>query len=338
MRHIDAGQLWAGLLAIRWIIHVLVSLDTKMFKTDIPSTSELVSIALAAERDAVQRYSGLAAKMNERGNNEAGVLFGKLSGEAREHEKKLIEWAGLEGLEVTAEALPISWEDPGVATHYDVQARDPYRCTPYKALAFAAHNQERAFRFYSYVSADSGDADVCHYARILARTELRRAASLRERRRRAWHAQRSLQRNQPALSPGVIYSIADLLAVTVCIEQFFSNLIDVAGHQYAELRNLAISTRKYLSTHQKALHDGDQPGTEVTRALKKIAAWREQTMVETKDATAALRRLIADCDRSFAFYDSVVKFTRDEPVMLMAQDLSSLAMERIAELRRVTDA
>lgn len=307
-----------------------------MLKTDISSTSELVSVALAAERDAVQHYSGLAAKMCEFGNNEAGVLFEKLSSEARKHEKKLLEWAALQGLETTSGALPIRWDDPGVATHYDVQATDPYRCTPYKALAFAVHNQERAFRYYSYVSADSGDEDVCHYARVLARTELRRAASLRKRRRRAWHTQRSQQKNQPAFGPGVIHSITDLLAVTVCIEQFFTNLIDAAGHKYAQLRKLGISTRKCLSKHQKALDDGDQPGTEVTRALKKIAAWREQTMTESMDETATLRRLIADCDRSFVFYDSVVKLTRNEAVMLMAQDLSSLAMERIAELRRVT--
>ncbi len=309
-----------------------------MVSTDIHSTSRLVSIALAAERDAVQRYSRLAAKMDQYENNESGVLFEELSDEAREHEKKLLEWATLEGLEITGETRPIGWDDPGVASHYDVQARDPYRSTPYKALAYAVHNEERAFRYYSYVAADSGDPDVCHYARILARTQLRRVASLREGRRRAWHEQRSLQGKQPGLAPGIVRSTVDLLAVTVCIEQFFINLIDLAGQDYEQLRNLAISTRKYLSEHERVLHEGGPPGKEVTSALKEIANWRKQTLSEKMGAANALRRLCADCDRSFAFYDSVVKSTRDEELMLMAQNLSGLAMERIAELRRVTDA
>ena len=174
-----------------------------MISTDINSTSELVSIALAAERDAVFRYSGLAGKMNEHGNSEACALFNELSTEAREHEEKLAEWASLEEMAVSWEAQPIPWEDPGVAVHYDVQARDPYRCTPYKALAFAVHNEERAFRFYSYVAADSGDPDVCHYARVLARTELRRATALRDKRRRAWHVERKQQRARPRLGPAM---------------------------------------------------------------------------------------------------------------------------------------
>lgn len=308
-----------------------------MVRTDIHSTSRLVSIALAAERDAVQRYSGLAEKMSRFENDEAGSLFDELSGEAKQHEEKLAEWAELEGLNVTAETIPIGWEDPGVATHYDIQARDPYRCTPYKALAYAVHNEERAFRYYTYVAADSADADVCHYARVLARTELRRAASLRKRRRLAWHLQRDLQRKQPGLLPGIIQSTTDLLAVTACMEQYFINLIDVAQGGYPGVKNLAASTRKYLAEHQKILSEGESPGAGVTKALQNIANWRAKTLSDSNSALAALRRLCADCDRSFAFYDSVVKTTHNEEVMLIAQDLSSLAMERIAELRRVTD-
>jgi hypothetical protein len=90
--------------------------------------------------------------------------------------------------------------------------------------------------------------------------------------------------------------------------------------------------------HEKALHEGVSSGMGVSKLMKEIAIWREQILTETKDAATALRRLCADCDRSFAFYHSVVKTTRDESVMLKAQFLSSLAMERIAELRRVTGA
>ena len=131
-----------------------------MLGTDIQSTAELVSIALAAEREAVQRYSELASQMRQYGNDEAGALFERMADEERAHEKQLAEWATLSELAIMTDVGPVRWEDPGVATIYDAEAKDPDRCTPYKALAFAVHNEERAFRFYSYVAANSKDPDV----------------------------------------------------------------------------------------------------------------------------------------------------------------------------------
>ncbi|MEN8108421.1 MAG: ferritin family protein [Pseudomonadota bacterium] len=307
-----------------------------MLSTDIHTTAELISIALAAEREAIRRYSELAARMHEHGNEEAGSLFERMVDEERAHEKQLIEWATLEGLAISMDVGPIRWEDPGVATIYDAEAKDPDQSTAYKALAFAVHNEERAFRFYSYIAANSKDPDVRDHAEVLAREELGHAALLRTQRRRAWHAQRSQHRTEPGIDPGVIHSIPDLLAATVCIEQFFVDLIDAAGREFPDLKALAANTQEFLSACERALHDGDSPGTDLTTALKSIAPWRERTLAATENASTALRRLCADCDRSFAFYDSVVTSAQDESVMLMAQRLSTLALERIAELRRVT--
>lgn len=307
-----------------------------MLSTAIHSTAELISIALAAEREAIQRYSELAAKMREHGNDEAGALFERMIDEERAHEKQLSEWAALKGLAISTDVGPVGWEDPGVAKIYDAEAKDPDQSTPYKALAFAVHNEERAFRFYSYVAANSKDPDVCYHAEVLAHEELGHAALLRAQRRRAWHAQRSQHGTEPKIDPGVIHSIPDLLTATVCIEELFADLIEVAGREFPDLKTLAANTQELLSTCKKELHEGDSPGMELTTTLKSIAPWRERTLAATENASTALRRLCADCDRSFAFYDSVVTSAQDESVMLMAQRLSSLALERIAELRRVT--
>ena len=307
-----------------------------MLSIDIHSTAGLISIALAAEREAIRRYSELASKMREHGNDEAGALFERMIDEERAHEKQLMEWAALEGHAISTDVGPIRWEDPGVATIYDDEAKDPDQSTPYKALAFAVHNEERAFRYYSYVAAHSKDPDVRDYAEVLAREELGHAALLRAQRRRAWHAQRSHHGSEPGIDPGVIQGTPDLLAVTVCIEQILTNLIDVAVREFPDLKTLAANTEQFLSTSKKALQDGSPPGTDTTTALRTIASWRERTSVAAGDATAALRRLCADCDRSFVFYDSVVTSAQDESVMLMAQRLSLRALERIAELHRVT--
>ena len=306
-----------------------------MLSTEIPSTAEIVSIALAAGKKAGQRYTKLASRMRRHDNEESAEVFDLLVADEQAYQDKISEWAALEDIQVDAEATPGEWDDPNVQTDYDVQARNPFRCTAYKALAYAVHITERAFLFYTYVTADSSDADVCHYARVLAREELSRAEALRHRRRKAWHAQAE-QITTSRIDPRVIGSVPDLLAVTICIEQYLGRLFKLAASKFTELEGLAASTRQSLVESEKALRDGEPPGAGVVEALKKVGTWRSAMLSETRDASAALRRLSTDCDRCFAFYNSVVKTAEDESVMLMAQQQSALATQRIAELLRIT--
>jgi rubrerythrin len=257
--------------------------------------------------------------------------------EERAHEKQLTEWAELEDLSINRDIGPVRWEDPGVATTYDAEATDPDQSTPYKALAFAVHNEERAFRFYSYVAANCRDPVVRSHAEVLAHEELGHAAVLRALRRRAWHAQRRQHGSEPKIDPGLINGMPDLLAATVCIEQVLAGLIGAAAREHPDLETLAVPTEELLSTCAKSQQEGDIPGAELATALKSIASWRKRTMAAATNTAQALRLLSAGCDRNFAFYDSIVASTRDESVMLMAQRFSALALERIAKLRQLTD-
>lgn len=310
-------------------------LENTMLSTEISSTSALLSIALAAAGKAVQRYTRLARKMREHGNEASAEVFERLAGEEQAYRNKISEWASLEGLVVDMDTVPGEWDDPNVVTDYDVQARNPFRCTPYKALAYAVHNIERAFLFYTYVAADSADSDVCHYARVLGREELGRAAALRVLRRQAWRVHKQ-QVTGSRIDPAVINSTADLLAVVICIEQYLARLFELAGSQFSELKNLVKSTRESLLLAERALHEAGLPGDGVRRELKKIGIWRDAMLSETSDASTALQRLCTDCDRSFAFYNSVVKVAGDEAVMLLAQQHSVLATQRSAELLQLT--
>lgn len=307
-----------------------------MFNTDIDSTSELISIAVATKRGAILRYSELAAKMRRQNNAEASTVFETLVIEEQESEQQIIEWAALEGMKIDADATQVSWEDPSVDTAYDVQASNPYRCTPYKAFAFAVHNEERAFLFYTYVAADSDDDGVCHHARVLARTALDHAASLRVLRRKAWH-QQAQEISDSRIDPSVISSVPDLLAIIVFIEEYLTDLFVLAGSGYPELDSLTASTQESLAASEKMQHAGELPGTRVADALEKVVAWRDRMLTDNRKAGDALRRLCMDCDRSFTFYDSVVASTGDEEIMLMAQRQSSLSLERIAGLRQITE-
>jgi rubrerythrin len=151
-----------------------------MLSSPIESTDELLSIALVAERASIERYSELASRMKAYGNSEVGSLFEQMSAAERSREQRLTEWAALAGLTLTVDIDSIAWtDDPGVATIYDAEAEDPALSTPYKALAFAVHNKQRGFRFFSYVAADSNNPEVSKYAEVLAREELGQAALLR---------------------------------------------------------------------------------------------------------------------------------------------------------------
>jgi rubrerythrin len=305
-----------------------------MASTNIQSTSELISIALAAERAAVRRYTGLTEKMRAHGNQEAADVYAKLVKKEKKHEKKITEWAALEGMVVDDEAVSVRWEDPSVMTDYDVQARDPYRCTAYKALAFAVHNEERAFLFYTYVAADSDSEEVSHHARVLAGAELDHAASIRAMRRKAWHEQ-SESINASRIDPSVINSTAELLAVIVFIERYILQLFRLAN-KASELDKLVEDTRKALTDSQNLLRLAATPGSRVTTTLQRVAPWAAQMLEEARvDTNAALRRLNTDSDRSFTFYNSVVESTDNEDVMLMAQEQSALALQRNAALRQL---
>lgn len=158
-----------------------------------------MSIALQAEREAIRRYSQLAARMHEGSNESTAALFERMVLEEEEHVRLLKQWMAQEHIDENPDIGPISWRDPQVSTTYDDEARNPYYSTPYRALAFAVHNEEIAFRFYTHVAAESENEAVREYAEVLAREELGHAALLRAERRRAYHAERETCSAEPRL-------------------------------------------------------------------------------------------------------------------------------------------
>ena len=303
---------------------------------DINSTSELISIALAGEREAIRRYTKLAHLMREHGNDDAGALFEGMIDEERAQQKQLTELAELSDLEILPDCEPVRWDDPGVVTTYDAQAGDPHQSTPYKALAFAAHNKERAFRFYAYVAANCTDPEVCRYAEMLAREKLNHTATLRARRRRAWHAQRRQFGADPRIDTTLIRDRSDLLAATVCIERIVADVLDEAVGDYPDLTTIAADARRQTNASAEALDEAGPPDRKVTAALLSIESWHKNRFSAQGKSPPLLERLCRDCERSFAFYDSVVTSAQDESVMLEAQRLSSHALKRIGVLRNLT--
>ena len=304
-----------------------------MLTTDVQTTSELMSIALRAEHEAIRRYARLAEDMHRHGNKEAASVFERMVEEEQKHERLIEEWADLEGIQLLTDIGPIKWEDPQVATDYDSEAIDPVYSTPYRALAFAVHNEERAFHFYAQVAATADDDTVCEYAEILAREELGHAALMRTLRRRAWRAERDHDHEDPNIDPAIINTLADLLAIASSAERCLADNLAALTDSHPELKKVATAMRRILSDIEARLNNAGKPGEDVIKALESIELYKRKIATISDDPDALLQRLRADSDRCFAFYDAVVTHAEDEEVMLAAQKLSESVLERIALLR-----
>ncbi len=310
-----------------------------MLSTKVKTTSDLMSIALQAEREAIRRYSELTVKMREAANEFAAALFERMVLEEEEHERLLLQWMAQEGIEENPKIDPVRWRDPNISTTYDDEARDPYQSSPYRALAFAVHNEEIAFRFYTHVAAESENETVRQYAEILAREELGHAALLRAERRLAYHAERKNNMVEPRLNPNAVHNEADLLAAAIHIDHYLADEMNKVAENSPEIKALARETRLQISANENLLYDDainkqQSPGEEITNNLEQLESYNAYMEKNDNSPNSNLQRLCACCDRSFAFYDAVVETTADENVMLMAQQLTSIALDRIGVLKQ----
>ena len=312
-----------------------------VLSTSVKNISDLMSIALKAEREAIRRYSLLAATMREGDNKSTADLFERLVNEEQEHEKLLLEWMAQEGIDENPDIGAISWQDPNISTSYRDEAHDPYQSSPYKALAFAVHNEEIAFRFYTHVAAHSDSEAVRKYAETLAKEELEHIALLRTERRRAYHAERETNEVEPRLDPKTVHNEMDLLAAAIQIDQILLNEMNKEINNLPEIRSLVSEIRLEIDTNKRTLHDRvldkkESPGDDISNSLEKLKFHFD--CVENKARTQAqeIQRLYAHCDRSFAFYSAIVETTADETVMLTAQKLTSLALDRLGVLNEAS--
>ncbi|MCW8933555.1 MAG: ferritin family protein [Gammaproteobacteria bacterium] len=306
-----------------------------MLSTNVKTTSDLMSIALQAEREAIRRYTMLAESMHKGMNESAAALFERMVAEETEHERLLLEWMAKENISENPDIGPIKWKDPHVSTVYNDEAYDPYYSTPYKALAFAVHNEEIAFKFYTHVTANSENEAVRKYAEILAREELGHAALLRAERRLAYHKELKSHNTPPKIDPEIIQNQSDLLAAAIHIDEYLESQMAIVAEKNPEIETLRKDTQQQISINKKTLSHQEPPGDEITQSLDQLKTYNSETNERLDNPDLQVQRLWSCCDRSFAFYDAVVESTTDEAVMLTAQNLTTTALDRIGVLKQV---
>lgn len=145
---------------------------------------DLLEIARSMEQEAIDAYLSLEKRMTDMGRSDLSTVFRSLVAEEQGHLGKVEEWRDSLGLR-HAEA-PVAPPDE-VFDNEGVGLVAPDLLTAYRAFSIAVRNEERAFVFWSYVSAHSQVEEIRKAAERMAHEELGHVAKLRRERRKAFH-------------------------------------------------------------------------------------------------------------------------------------------------------
>jgi rubrerythrin len=170
----------------------------------VESAEELMALAYAMEEEAARRYRELAARMRLRRESRLAALFDFFADVEDKHATQIGDHSLATG-GPSRDAGRIRWEVP---ENFDEEAGSSRLLTPYRALAVAVRNEERAFRFYSYVAAGAPDDRTRKIAEELAKDELGHAWLLRRERRKAYREE--ISSGEPRPNVALPASLAEL--------------------------------------------------------------------------------------------------------------------------------
>lgn len=134
----------------------------------IGSTAELYVHAIAMEREATERYTELAQRMSDEGNDQVAALFARLAAHESEHLAALRRRTA--GVALPALDTDYSWIDAGAP---ETLAHDfVFRLmTPQQALSIALHAEKRAKAFFEQAQRVADDPATRSLAREMAAEE-----------------------------------------------------------------------------------------------------------------------------------------------------------------------
>lgn len=298
-----------------------------MLPIDIQAPGQLLSAAIAVESAAIKHYNDMAARMQHYGKAETAELFERLARESLERKAQIMEWAELEGIALVELDEELVWEDPLMPKTYDAEARDPYRSTPYKALAYAAHNTDRAFHLYTHIAALTEDPQTERYADTLANDALNRSRLLQSRRRRAYHTEHRGPWQKQLDAALNLKTVSQMYAIAASIEQRLVELLTAMGQHYDELLQIAEQSRNTVERCQEQLAGGEES------PAAPAPPYSMETLGEDLHHDALL--IFTECERAFNFYDTIMSHAYDEDIMLAAQALSEAALQRLEAIRDI---
>ena len=293
----------------------------------ISSVEELMALAEAQERRAAARYDQLAARMDRFGSPETATLFRQLAAMEREHVEALSDWAGPAAPQGS---LP---DDLGEGTAADSD-EIPASLTPYRALAIAVRNEERAFSLLTYVAAHAENTEVRVRAEALALEELQHVALLRAQRRKAFHAKRHDGSNRERDIAVAMRSIADLRAVA---GKLLSGALEIHRGIARELRNAGDQDAANLLFRLIADEEAEARRLGVRDPL---AVGRRRLPAEgrAQPLPSLFARAMRPVEDMVDIFLAAAERSQDEEVVRETQRLAGVAITWLAELRAGLEA
>jgi rubrerythrin len=274
------------------------------------SSDELMTMAHAMEKEAARRYRGLAVGMRARGSMELARLFEFLESLEEKHAVQLEQRTPPAPDPATATGR-VSWDLP---ENFDEEAGGSLLLTPYRALAIAVRNEERAFAFYCHVAANAPDERLRGIAEALAKDELTHAWLLRRERRQAYRTEKGNHRlSRPAL-PDSLRELNLLAAETDWH----------AAHYHRALAGLLEGSDRLKTVFALVAED---EATTAREAAGRVGLTLPDQEPEAAPSIAGGLRLL---EEAFERYSDIADHSKQEDVLQESQRLAALAVRRLA--------
>lgn len=272
------------------------------------SLDELFALAHAVENEAAKRYGELAEDMRRQNKDDLAGVFTQLAAAEREHVESVARWSQARRGKAPDPAL-VRWEGPETFDENTaIEVKTSRLMTPYRALAMAVRNEERAFAFWSYLAAYSEDPEIKKACETMANEELGHVATLRKERRRAYH--REYDRKSGVGSSGASQARVDARRLEL---RLAAQLTDIerrlAGPAAIRARELLDQT---IGMAAKASHVGSFPGGLEQRDAQAVAEALADAYLEgaensdDQNRVEALQELAAKAIARLAWLRSLV--------------------------------
>jgi rubrerythrin len=290
---------------------------------EIRTVEDLFAIAAAMEKEAGRRYGELAAAMARAGNAPLADLFDRLGREEEGHADGLDQWAGRERVRPSAD-LNFSWDLPETASEDEfAEAGGRYLASPWRVLAMAVRNEERAFAFYINVAARTADARVRAYAEAMAREELNHVARLRLERRRAWRREHGPEeRNESADAPADLAGLERFIAAAALDAATRRRVCARALRAAGDAETAALLAALADEAEASVAATGEKPNADAVAAATPGRPARDLLREEARHTEAIYDALMAAADGA-----------RDERTVACAHSAAEQALSALARLR-----
>lgn len=278
------------------------------------------------EREAGRRYRELADHMRRQSEEPLATLFDSLARIEDRHAEEIDERAkALIGRAV--DPARVRWDLP---ENFDEDEARSHLLTPYRALAIAVRNEERAFAFFTYVAANAENDDVRRLAEESAKDELDHAALLRRERREAWRSHgKQEMREHPETER--VASVVELLIRAATIERAAA-----AEHRALAATLAAKGDHVLAGLFEQAAADEQSAANEAAARLSPAPDFPDAP--HPAGPAHTIRDGLRILEDTFERYAHISEQSANEELLIEAQNLAQRALRRLTYTKGSIDS